>query len=314
MNIICYLLSQMTEPLETAELLAFARTVEVQSLSRAAIELGVPRATVGRRLARMEERLGVKLLKRTTRRMALTDAGEKLYRHASAVLEAVRAAEDSVRPADGKIHGELRVSLPPGFDDTLREVLMAFGAKHPALSLHVHVSTEHVDLAAGAYDVALRAGTSIAPGLIARTLRRMPMFCVASPAYLKEHGRPRTARDLAKHECLVMFSSREVPQTHWPAVRGARVRVRGPLATNDLRLIVTAARLGRGLAFVPQLLVEDELAAGTLERVLGGVIGAESQLAVVHADREFVRPAVRALVDALVAWGQDAAATKPRRC
>ena len=314
MRIICYLLDLMTDPLETAELMAFARTVEVQSLSRAAIELGVPRATVGRRLARMEERLGVKLLKRTTRRMALTDAGEQLYAHARAVLEAVRAAEESVRPIDGKIHGELRVSVPPGFDDSLREVLVGFAAQHPALSLHVHVATEHVDLAAGAYDVALRAGTTLDPGLIARTLRRVPMVCVASPAYLKAHGRPRTARDVAAHACLVAFSTKEVRQTHWPVVRGGRVRVRGPLATNDLRLLVTAARQGHGLAFVPDLVVEDELAAGTLEQVLKGVIGTDSQLAVVHADREFVRPAVRALVDALVAWGQDAAVTKPRRC
>src|SRR4051795_10351404 len=103
----------MSAPLETAELLAFARTVEAKSLSRAAAELGVPRATVSRRLARLEERLGARLLRRTTRSLALTDAGEALYRHARIVLDAVTNAEASVRRTDEVVRGDLRVSVPP---------------------------------------------------------------------------------------------------------------------------------------------------------------------------------------------------------
>src|SRR5919201_4084958 len=103
----------MSDPVETAELVAFAKTVDAKSLSRAAAELRVPRATVSRRLARLEERLGARLLRRTTRKLVLTDAAEVFYRQACIALEAVRAAEQSVRTTDDIVRGDLRVSVPP---------------------------------------------------------------------------------------------------------------------------------------------------------------------------------------------------------
>src|SRR5579871_4989084 len=110
---------QMNDPLETVELLAFTRVVEAKSFSRAAAELGVPRATIGRRLARLEERLGTRLLRRTTRSLALTDAGELFYRQARVVLDAVAQATASVRTSGDGMRGELRVSLPPVNDESL---------------------------------------------------------------------------------------------------------------------------------------------------------------------------------------------------
>src|SRR6478735_9046909 len=121
----------MQDLVETAELQAFAKTVETQSLSRAAAELGVPRATISRRLARLEERLGVRLLRRTTRSLSLTDAGEAFYRYARIVLDAVSLAEQSVRRGDETIRGPLRVSLPPMGDRTLFAMLSEFAKKHP---------------------------------------------------------------------------------------------------------------------------------------------------------------------------------------
>src|SRR5438105_15919698 len=103
----------MLDPVETSELLAFTRTVEAKSLSRAAAELGTPRATIGRRLARLEKRLGVRLLRRTTRALALTDAGDAFYRHARIVIDAVEHAETSVRQSDQVLRGTLRVATPP---------------------------------------------------------------------------------------------------------------------------------------------------------------------------------------------------------
>src|SRR6202142_3210903 len=103
----------MRDPLETVELLAFTRIVDAKSLSRAARELRVPRPTISRRLARLEERLGARLLRRTTRSLALTDAGEALYRHARIVLDAVTDAEASGRRTDDAVRGDLRVSVPP---------------------------------------------------------------------------------------------------------------------------------------------------------------------------------------------------------
>src|SRR5262245_17185611 len=103
----------MNDPVETSELLAFIKTVDSRSLSRAAAELGVPRATLSRRLARMEERLWVRLLRRTTRSLTLTDAGQAFHRHARIALDAVAQAEESVRRTDMAVRGPLRVSLPP---------------------------------------------------------------------------------------------------------------------------------------------------------------------------------------------------------
>src|SRR5258705_469976 len=128
---------RMAELLETRELLAFTKAVEAKSLSRAAAELGVPRATLARRLASLEARLDVRLLRRTTRSLTLTDAGEALYRHARAALDAVRQAEQSVRRPDERVRGELRVSLLPVADDAMFDVITAFAAEHPDVRVQV---------------------------------------------------------------------------------------------------------------------------------------------------------------------------------
>src|SRR5215471_5628141 len=137
---------QMSNPLETAELLAFARVVDAKSLSRAAAELGVPRATVGRRLARLEQRLGTRLLRRTTRSLALTDAGELFYRQARIVLDAVAQAEVCVRTDAAVMRGDLRVSLPPVDDESLFEMIAAFANQYPDVRLQIDFSTRLVDL------------------------------------------------------------------------------------------------------------------------------------------------------------------------
>jgi DNA-binding transcriptional LysR family regulator len=291
----------MDEPLETAELLAFAKTVEARSLSRAAAELGVPRATVSRRLARLEERLGVRLLRRTTRSLTLTDAGEALLRHARIVLDAVHHAEASVRSEGGAIRGELRVSVPPLSGTSFSAMICEFAEKHPEVRLHVHSTTTHVDLQRGGYDVALRAGTALEPGLVARTLARSPVFAVASPAYLAAHGTPRTRRDLRRHRCLMGFARGELPQTQWPSA-GGTFQVEGALFANDIQLLRDAALAGLGIAVLPLLSVGPHLERGELVHVLPDAIRGESHVAVVYQEREFLPPQVRAFIDALVAW------------
>jgi DNA-binding transcriptional LysR family regulator len=294
----------MGDPVETAELLAFAATVEARSLSRAAARLRVPRATVSRRLARLEERLAARLLRRTTRSLALTDAGEALYRHARIVLDAVGHAEASVRRADDAIRGDLRVSAPPMLSQGFHDMVAAFARRYPDVRLQVHLSSQMVDLARGEYDVAIRASSEIQPGLVARTLLRDPLVAVASPAYLAARGTPRTRADLRHHRCLMGFARGEVPQTHWPVGRG-RLHVEGAFFTNDLSLLCSAALQGLGIALLPRLLVRDLLESGALVHVLPGALGGESHVAVVFAEREFVPPQVRAFVDAVVAWAKD---------
>ncbi|TAK27519.1 MAG: LysR family transcriptional regulator [Myxococcaceae bacterium] len=296
----------MDELPETAEFLTFVRTVEARSISRAARELGVPRPTVGRRLARLEEKLGVRLLRRTTRTMVLTDAGEALYQRARGVIAAVREAEQSVRRSDDAVRGTLRVSAPPMNLVHFGAMISDFIGRYPDVRLELDLTTRHVDLAAGSYDVAIRAAAQLPPGLIARNLMRSRLVAVASPEYLARMGTPRRVTEIAKHACLVGFAQGEHPSTHWPLVRGGQVRVEALMASNDLGVLHTAALGGRGVALLPLPLVYDDVAAGKLAAVLPERLGGETQLAVVYPEREFVAPAVRAFVDAVVTWAKAA--------
>ncbi len=291
----------ITEPLETAELVAFTRIVEAKSLSRAAAELNVPRATIGRRLARLEKRLGTRLLRRTTRSLSLTDGGETFYRQARIVLDALATAEESVRRSGNAICGDLRVSVPPLLDESFLAMIATFAKQHPDVRVQIDFSSRVVDLLRDGYDVALRASRQFQPGLVARTVSRDRVLAVASPRYLEEHGTPRAAKDLRRHRCLTGFARGELPQSTWPVGRGS-VRVDGVLSSNDLRLLREAAVRGLGIALLPQLVIGDLIERGLLVQVLPGIVEAENNVAVVYPEREFLPPQVRAFVDALVAW------------
>ena len=302
----------MSDPVETAELVAFTKTVDVKSLSRAAAELRVPRATVSRRLARLEERLGARLLRRTTRSLVLTDVGETFYRQACIALEAVRLAEQSVRMTDDVVRGDLRVSVPPVMNVSFHAMLCEFATRYPGLRVHVHTSNQLVDILHGGYDVALRASSQIQPGLIARTLFRDPMIAVASPAYLADSGMPRTQRDLRTHRCLLGFAGGELPETHWPMVSGGKLHVDGAFFANDIALLCDAAVSGLGIALLPRSFVSPHLGSGALVQVLADVVGTEMQIALVYPERAFLPPQVRAFIDAVAAWVPHELAAKQR--
>jgi DNA-binding transcriptional LysR family regulator len=292
----------MVDAVETSELLAFTRTVEAKSLSRAAAELSTPRATIGRRLARLEERLGVRLLRRTTRALALTDAGVAFYRHARIALDAVAQAEASVRKSDNVIQGTLRVTVPPMQDPSFHALVCAFADAHPEVLIHIDASSRHVDLLREGYDVALRVGTELSPGLVARTVARTSDVAVAAPAYLAAHGTPRKARDLRAHRCLVGFTRDGSQQAHWPKSGGGKFSVLGSFVSNDITLLMDAAVRGLGIAVLPTLLIGSAIESGALVRVLPELIHAESRVSVVYQEKELLPPQVRAFVDALVGW------------
>jgi DNA-binding transcriptional LysR family regulator len=292
----------MDQLLETAELLAFTKSVDAQSLSRAAAELGVPRATIGRRLARLEEQLGVRLLRRTTRSLVLTDAGTALYRQARIALDAVRQAEVSVRRTDAAVRGDLRIAVPPFTNPKFHALLRDFCQRYPEVRLHVHASTQRVDLQRGGFDVAVRGSSDLEPGLVARVLTRSRMIAVASPDYLAQHGTPRSSRELKRHRCLLGFARGELPQSHWIDKKGRRVAVEGTLAANDIVLLHQMAVGGLGITYLPEALVSQSLARGLLVQVLKGLLEGETQMAIVYPEREYLPAQVRAFVDAFTAW------------
>jgi DNA-binding transcriptional LysR family regulator len=290
----------MHEPLDNAELLAFTKAVESRSLSRAASELGVPRATLSRRLARLEERLGARLLRRTTRSLTITDAGEALYRHARIVLDAVGEAEASIRRSDDAIRGNLRVSLPPVVSSAFFDLLAEFAAAYPQVRLQTHFTTRLVDLHRDGYDVVLRATSHFEAGLVARTLVRFHFLAVAAPAYLSAHGTPTSLRGLRRHRCLMGFARGELPETHWTA-GGRKLQLEGAFFSNSPALLVRAAERGLGIALVPSLAVGGLLERGKLIEVMPRALRSEGRIALVYPERELVPPPVRAFVDWMVA-------------
>ena len=285
---------------ETSELQSFVQVVDAGSISKAAQELAIPRATVSRRLARLEERLGVRLMHRTTRRLRLTDAGEEFYHHARAIVLAVDVASLSVQRDEGRPSGLLRISVPPMTEPGFRRILVAFMQRYPDVVLEVTSSSRHEDLVAGNIDLAWRAGERLDPGLVARKLVVAEVVAVASPAYLTRAGTPRSVAELGQHDCLLGFARGERPATHWPLRDGGRVRVVAKLVSNELSLLADAARAGLGIALIPAPYLSVDFAEGSLVPVLEDALGATSQVALVYPDRRLLKPAVRAFVDFVV--------------
>lgn len=290
----------MKDPLENAELLAFVKAVDSKSLTRAAAELGIPRATIGKRLARLEERLGTRLLRRTTRSLVLTDAGETFYRHARIVLDAVSQAEASLRRPGDPIAGDLRVSMPPMTNARFLDTLAEFVEAYPGVRLHVFFTSRMIDLRREGYDVALRATEQLEPGLVARTIARTSLVAVASPRYLAEQGEPRRLSDLSRHRCLMGFARGELPQTHWASGK-TKVSLDGAFFSNSPELLCRLAVRGQGIALVPEVSALGYVERGELVPVMPKLLRVEGRMALVYPERDLIAPQVRAFIDWMVA-------------
>lgn len=294
-------MSQMAPSVENLELVAFVAIVDAGSFTQAARQLRTARATLGRRLARLEERLGVRLLLRTTRSVSLTEIGERFYVQARRALQAVALAEAVAREESGELSGSLRVSMPPLADPALDELVLGFAERHPGVRMQIHLGTRRVDLLRDGYDVALRAGIVSDPGLISRRLIRNRLVAVASPSYLARAGTPGSIDDLPSHRCLSGFERGELPTRLWHGP-DRRYPVDGVFFTNEMPLLHRAALRGLGIAQVPELLAADDLREGRLVRVLPEELTVETSLCVVYPERKLLPRQVRAFIDALLEW------------
>jgi DNA-binding transcriptional LysR family regulator len=284
----------------------FTRVIKAGSLSAAARELHSTPAMISKRLTRLEDRLGVKLLHRTTRRLTPTEVGQSFYERVIAVLAAVADAESLAAIDNDKPRGLLRVSLPTSFGRLhIAPRLKSFLDTFPDLRLLVDLNDEYVDLAAGGFDVAVRIGTLPDSTLIARRLAPNRRVLCASPMYLEKYGSPRTLQELDDHKLLAAE-----PQIAW--------RLEGPqgpvtykpqssLQTNSSELVREAVLTGLGIAFRSTWDVGSELKLGMLKRVLPQFSGASDvNIYAVYAGRRLVPPKVRAFVDYFAAvFGPD---------
>ncbi|WP_374305792.1 LysR family transcriptional regulator [Methylocella sp.] len=249
----------------------FAKIAETRSLAQAAAELGLSAPTVSKALARLEARVGAQLLTRSSRRLALTDSGRQLAERARRVLEEAEAAEAECALRSAAPRGLVRLAAPMSFG--LREVapiLPEFLALHPQVAVDLHLSDARVDLIGEGFDAALRIGTLPDSALVAKRLCAVPVRIVAAPAYLERAGRPTHPGHLADHACLgyAYLATPDLWRFTNKAGEEALVRPKGRLRANNGDALVPALVAGLGVGVLPAFIVEDEIAAGRLERIL----------------------------------------------
>ncbi len=283
-----------------AEMQSFVRVADLGSFTRAARELGLTPAAVSKQVRALEERLGARLLNRTTRRVALTEMGAAYRERARALLAEVEAAEAAVTRLQEAPRGTLRLNAPLEFGRThLAGPLADFAAAHPALQVHVDLTDRFVDLVEEGYDLAVRIAALTDSSLVARRLAPCRRVLCASPTYLAVHGAPRRPEELRGHEGI---DYAHTLGREWPfrAARG-RVTVSVParLRTNNGELMRRLALAGLGVALLPTFTVADDLRAGRLVEVLPGQLDADTTISAVYPHRRLLEPKVRLLVDHL---------------
>jgi DNA-binding transcriptional LysR family regulator len=257
---------------EANDLLIYARVAQAGSFSGAAEQLGLPKSTVSRRIALLESRLGERLMIRTTRRLTLTDFGEQLLEHARGVADEVDAVLALRAHRQAQPSGRLRVSMPSDFANLLLpEMLAAFVAMHPAVSLELDLSPRRADLIAENVDIAVRMGTLVDDALLAaRSIAQLSNALYAAPTYLAEHGEPAGPDDLAQHQSLRMFGSQR-EALGWTLLKGGQRWYGVPpgrVAANSPELLIRLASAGSGIAALPNCFALPHVRRGELRRVL----------------------------------------------
>ncbi|HKP61823.1 MAG TPA: LysR family transcriptional regulator [Polyangiales bacterium] len=280
----------------------FVRVVETNSFSRAADALGVQRSSVSRSIARLESELGVRLVQRTTRQLGLTDAGQSFYERVRGALHGFDEAAATVRELGSEPRGSIRMTAPPGAGAIgLADVIASFTRQYPSITLEVDMSARVVDLVSEGYDIALRAGRLSDSSLIAKKIETTGQPLVASPAYLKRRGRPRTLGELAEHDCI-LFRGRN-GRSSWTLQTGDReeiVDVRGPVNSDEVDFVLHAAVAGAGIAALGPQLVREHILRKELEVVLPEYHRRGAELHVVLPSAAFVPARVTLLRDHLV--------------
>jgi DNA-binding transcriptional LysR family regulator len=250
----------------------FAKVVELRSFAGAASELALSKATVSKAVSRLEERLGARLFNRTSRRLALTDAGQRLASRAARLLADGEEAENETLAQSTAPRGLVRLAVPMSFGvKAVAPLLPEFLSQYPDVSIDLHLSDATVDLIGEGFDAGLRIARLPDSSLIARRLCGMPRYTVAAPSYLKRHGRPTHPMHLAEHKCFgYAYLSSNVWHYTNAAGEQASVRPAGQLRVNNGEAVIPALIAGLGIADLPDFIVGDAIASGEVEVILKG--------------------------------------------
>lgn len=278
----------------------FATVAQTGSFAAAADRLDLSRAAVTRHVAALEKHLGTRLLQRTTRRLALTDAGSLYRERCDRLLEWLDETEALVGRGQQTARGNLRVSAPVAFGSRhLAPALAAFLGQYPEITVDLALNDRRVSLVDEGFDVAIRIAERLEPGLVARRLSTSQLHLCAAPSYLARRGWPADPAALTSHDCLLYTYA---PQATW-RFRGAgqsyRVPVSGSLKANNGEALLAAAEAGLGLILQPDFIVQDAMAAGRLVPALPGFDPGRVGIHAVYASRDYLPFRVRLFMDFL---------------
>jgi len=286
-----------------ADMQMFVKIVESASISGAADRLDVAKSAVSRRLAELEARLGVQLFQRTTRRLNLTDSGRSFYERCLRILADLDEAEQSVSQQHGALSGKLRVALPLSFGLLhLVPLINAFAQEHPELEFDLDFNDRQIDLMQEGFDVAVRIATLTDSSLIARRISVVRHMVCASPAYLAQHGTPKTPQELANHACLG-YSNLAAPDIwRYRDAKNIAGRVKVPikLLANNGDFLSRAAIAGQGIVLQPTFYMADAICRGELVPILCNTQWPELNAYAVYPPTRHLSTRVRAFVDYLV--------------
>lgn len=283
--------------MEIEDIQAFVEVANSGGLSPAAKRLGVSKSIVSRRIARLEKSLGARLLSRTTRGAALSEAGATFLEHATRIAAEADAARDALAE-DGKVRGRLRVAAPLSFGAThFGPVLAELASRYPDLEVHASYSDRLVDLVTEGFDAAIRLGILDDSNLVARRISSFGGRLVASPDYLRRRGMPRTPEDLLTHDAVNRVND------EWPLQHGDRVITVHPRArftADNGAALVPAVLAGLGIALLPDFLIADHVAEGRLIAVMPDYPMPEAGVYVVRPPGGSPPCKVRVLIDIMV--------------
>ena len=285
------------------DLYYFAMVVEHSGFAAAERALGIPKSRLSRRISQLETDLGARLLQRSTRRFAVTDVGQSVYRHAQAMLAEAGAAREVVDRLSAEPRGLVRVSVPVGIAQQLMpQLLPDFLARYPKVRVQMHVSNRRVDVINEGFDVAIRVRAKLDDdgSLVMRSFGQIQELLVASPKYLDRMGRPQAPENLDAHVTLSM--GEDEARQHWELHRDGETRkiaLKPRVAGFDFPMLMALARQGIGITMLPETLCADAVRAGELEVVLPEWRLPQGTAHAVFASRRGLLPAVRVFIDFL---------------
>lgn len=282
----------------------FVQVIESGSFSKAATELGHAVSHISKAITRLENRLGARLINRTTRSLSLTDIGQVYFEKARQIVNDAREAEQSIHQLQDAPTGRLKISLPTSFGQShMQPVIREYMLRYPDVKLQIDFSSRLVDVIGEGFDLCVRMGQAKSSNLISRTLLHYEFITVATADYLQKHGRPKHPHDL-KHHQAIKYMYNQVPIT-WefrnPQGETIHVDVKNRAECNNLPMQKTLVLAGLGLAQLPSFICEQEIRQGRLIRVLNEYQMPAQSAYIVYPHRLHLSAKVRAFVDLALA-------------